>query len=98
MKILFTKTDVSKTALIIVSSCPRLFQDGIDIFPGFRLAQLIEKIAKALLDGDADPSIIGEIQVPERLEHIIFINGFYFHIRHLAILEWIKRYMDLINI
>ena len=95
---LLTKTDVSKTALIIVSSCPRLFQDGIDVFPGFRLAQLIQKIAEALLDGNADASFIGEIQVPERLEHIILINGFYFHIRHLAILARIKWYMNRINI
>jgi len=82
--------DVSKTAPIIVSSCPRLFQDCINIFPGFRLAQLVQKIAEALLDGDVDTRFIGEIQIPERLEHVIFINGFYFHIRHLSTLKRIK--------
>ena len=79
---LFTMTDVSKTALIIVSSCPRLFQDGFDVFPGFGLAQLVQKIAEALVNGNADKGFIGKIQVPERLEHIILINGFYLHIQH----------------
>ena len=79
---LFTMTDVSKTALIIVSSCPRLFQDGIDVFPGFRLSQIVQKIAEALVNGNADKGFIGKVQVPDRLEHIILINGFYFHIRH----------------
>ncbi len=77
---LFTITDVSKTALIIVSSCPHLFQDGIDVFPGFWLTQLVQKIAEALMNSNADKSFIGEVQVPERFEHIILINGFYFHI------------------
>ena len=61
---------------------PHLSKDGIDIFPGFRFTELVQKIAKALLDGDADPSFIGQIQLSDRLEHIVLINCFYFHIRH----------------
>ena len=61
---------------------PLLFQDCIDIFPGFRFTELVQKIAKALLDGDADPSFVGQIQLSDRLENIIFIDCFYLHIRH----------------
>ena len=80
---LFTKTDVSRTILIIVSFCPHLFQDCIDVFSGDRLAQLIKKIAEALVDGDANPCFVWEVQVPERLEHVILINGFYLHLRQM---------------
>ena len=64
-----TKTEVSKTALIIVSSCSCHFQDGINVFQRFRLAQLVQKIAEALMNIDADPRLIGQVQVNERLEH-----------------------------
>jgi len=62
----------------MVSFCPRLIQDRIDIFSCFRLAQLVQKIAKALMNSDADPRLIGQVQVSERLEHIILINSFYY--------------------
>lgn len=87
LKMLFIKTEVSRTALLIVSFCPHLFQDNIDVFLGFRFAQLVHKIAEALVDGNADPSSVWEMQIPERLEHIILINGFYFHIWHLQLDE-----------
>ena len=66
----------------LIKNLPRLFQDGIDIFPGFRLTELVQKIAKALLDRDADPSIVWQIQLSDRLEHIVLIDCFYLHIRH----------------
>lgn len=71
---LFTKTEESRTILIIVSFCPHLFQDSIYIFFSFRFAQLVQKIAEALVDGDAYPSLVWEIQIPERLEHVILVN------------------------
>lgn len=79
----FINTDESRTALIIVSSFAHIFKDDVYVFSGFRLAQLFEKIAEALVNGNADKSFVGEVQIPQRLEYIILIDGLYFHLWHL---------------
>ena len=83
LNMLFINTDESRTALIIVSSFAHIFEDGVYVFPGFRLAQLFEKTAVALVNGNADKSFVGEVQIPQRLEDIILIDGLYFHLWHL---------------
>ena len=61
LNMLFINTDESRTALIIVSSFAHIFEDGVYVFPGFRLAKLFEKIAEALVNGNADKSFVGEV-------------------------------------